>query len=72
MKKEVLKESFKASVDSLIKRVKKQKDMIMASYGPLVLNSKQVEKPVFEINPELDPEGAKFIRQIINIQQKLP
>ena len=40
MKKEVLKESFKASVDSLIKRVKKQKDMIMSSYGPLVLNSK--------------------------------
>ena len=39
----------------------------MSSYGPLVLNSKQVEKPVYEINPELDPEGAKFIKQIIQI-----
>ena len=40
MKKEVLQESFNASVDSLIKRVKKQKDIITSSYGPIVLNSK--------------------------------
>jgi len=65
MKKEVLKDSFKASVDSLIKRVRKQKDIITSSYGPIVLNSKRVEKPVFEINKELDPEGANFIKTIV-------
>jgi len=50
MKKEVLRDSFKASVDSLIKRVRKQKEIITSSYGPIVLNSKKVEKPTFEIN----------------------
>ena len=41
MKKDVLTNSFKASVDSLISRVKKQKDLITASYGPIILNSKK-------------------------------
>ena len=67
MKKEVLQESFNASVDSLIKRVKKQKDIITSSYGPIVLNSKKVEKPIYEINKELDPEGHQFIKQMIKI-----
>lgn len=57
MKKEVLTHSFKASVDSLIKRVQKQKEIITASYGPIILNSKKVEKPIFDINKELDPVG---------------
>lgn len=51
--------SFKASVDSLIKRVRKQKEIITSSYGPIVLSSKKVEKPIFDINPDLDPEGHK-------------
>ena len=72
MKQEVLKDSFKASVDSLIKRVKKQKEIITSSYGPIVLNSKKVEKPIFEINHELDPEGHNFMKQMIKIQDKLP
>jgi len=67
MKKEVLKDSFKASVDSLVKRVRKQKDIITSSYGPIVLNSKKIEKPIFEINKELDPDGHNFIKQIIKI-----
>ena len=65
MKQEVLKDSFKASVDSLIKRVRKQKEIITSSYGPIVLNSKRVEKPIFEINPELDPDGHKFMKTMI-------
>ena len=72
MKQEVLKDSFKASVDSLIKRVRKQKEIITSSYGPIVLNSKRVEKPIFEINPELDPDGHKFMKTMIQIQEKLP
>ena len=72
MKQEVLKDSFKASVDSLIKRVRKQKEIITSSYGPIVLNSKRVEKPIFEINPELDPDGHNFMKTMIKIQEKLP
>ena len=67
MKQEVLKDSFKASVDSLIKRVRKQKEIITSSYGPIVLNSKRVEKPIFEINPELDPDGHHFMKTMIKI-----
>lgn len=67
MKKEVLKDSFKASVDSLVKRVRKQKEIITSSYGPIVLNSKRVEKPIFEVNEELDPEGHTFMKTMIKI-----
>ena len=68
MKQEVLKDSFRASVDSLIKRVRKQKEIITSSYGPIVLNSKKVEKPIYEINKELDPDGHKFMKQMIKVQ----
>lgn len=68
MKKDVLTNSFKASVDSLIKRVLKQKDIITASYGPIILNSKKNEKPVFDINKELDPEGHERLYRLNKIQ----
>ena len=47
MKQEVLKDSFKVSVDSLVKRVRKQKDLITSSYGPIVLNAMKNQKPIF-------------------------
>ena len=56
MKQEVLSSSFKASVESLIRRIRKQKEIITSSYGPIVLQSKKREKPIFDINEELDPE----------------
>ena len=34
--------------------------------GPIVLDAKKAEKPTFEINPELDPDGANFMKQMIN------
>lgn len=68
MKKDVLTNSFKASVDSLIKRVLKQKEIITASYGPIILNSKKNEKPVFDINKELDPEGHERLYRLNKIQ----
>lgn len=72
MKEEVLRTSFRASVESLIKRIKKQKDIITSSYGPIVLNSKKIERPIFDINPELDPEGHKRMKELNNHQDKLP
>jgi hypothetical protein len=72
MKKEVLTTSFKASVDSLINRVKKQKELITASYGPIILNSKRNEKPIFDINKELDPVGHDKLRMLNKMQDLLP
>ena len=72
MKKEVLQTSFRASVDSLIKRIKKQKDIITSSYGPIVLNSKKIEKPIFDINPELDPEGHAIMKKLNAQQDEIP
>ena len=72
MKQEVLKDSFKVSVDSLVKRVRKQKDLITSSYGPIVLNAMKNQKPIFQINPDLDPEGHNFMKQILKIQEKMP
>lgn len=72
MKEEVLRTSFRASVESLIKRIKKQKDIITSSYGPIVLNSKKIERPIFDINKELDPEGHEIMHRLNKEQDKLP
>ena len=64
MKKEVLQTSFRASVESLIKRIKRQKDIITSNYGPVVLKAKKVERPIFDINPELDPEGHAVMKEL--------
>jgi len=71
MKRDVLKNSFKASVESLIKRVRKQKELITSSYGPVVLNSKKIEKPIFDINPDLDPEGHRIMHEMNDMQDKV-
>ena len=65
MKQEVLKNSFKNSVESLIRRIRKQKKIITGSYGPIVLNPKKEEKPIFDINEDLDPEGHKQMREMM-------
>ena len=64
MKKEVLTNNFNGSVHNLIQKVRDQKEIITSSYGPIVLNSKQNEEPIFDINPELDPEGHRFLRRV--------
>jgi hypothetical protein len=64
MKEEVLKNSFSSSVNTLISKVKDQKEIITNSYGPLVLNDKNNEPPIFDINQEMDPEGHKFLRRV--------
>jgi len=43
MKEEVLQNSFASSVNTLISKVKDQKEIITSSYGPLVLNHKENE-----------------------------
>jgi hypothetical protein len=50
MKSNVLMTNFKSSVNALINRVRQQKELITNSYGPIILNSKKNEKPIFDIN----------------------
>ena len=71
MKKDVLQNSFKASVDSLIRRVRRQKELITSSYGPVVLNSKKIERPIFDINPDLDLEGHQLMHEMNEMQDKV-
>jgi len=72
MKKDVLTSSFKSSVNSLIRRISKQKDIITSHYGPIVLSTKKDERPIFEISPDLDPTGHKFVKQLNEMQEKVP
>lgn len=72
MKKDVLQNSFKASVESLIRRIQKQKEIITSSYGPIVLNSKRIEKPIFDINKDLDPHGHRQMNEMNDMQDKVP
>jgi len=71
MKKEVLTTSFGASVQNLIKKIRKQKEIITSSYGPMVLNPKKVERPIFNINEEIDPQGSKWVESMNEDQDKI-
>ena len=68
MKAEVLNNNFHNSVDSLIKNIKKSRQIITSSYGPVVLNSKRHDKPIFSINPVLDPKGHKWVQHLNKTQ----
>jgi hypothetical protein len=50
MKEKVLRKNFKGTVDRLVAKIKMQRDMILQAYGPLVLNSKKEEQPIFSIH----------------------
>lgn len=50
VKKHVLGAEFKDSVDRLIEQIKRQKDIIIKSYGPLMLQNKKDEPPLYQIS----------------------
>jgi hypothetical protein len=72
VKKTVLGSEFKDSVDRLIDSIKRQKDIIIKSYGPLMLSHKRQEPPLYQISKELDPLGAKWLKDLNSAQEKLP
>jgi hypothetical protein len=49
VKEKVLRDNFSGTVERLIAKIRMQRDMILQSYGPLILNSKKDEPPVFNI-----------------------
>ena len=68
VKKQVLTEQLKGSVTNIIKQIKRQKDIVTQSYGPLILSEKKEEPALFSINKELDPEGAKWVSDLNKAQ----
>lgn len=64
VKTSVLKDEFTDSVKSLIDQIKRQKDIIIKSYGPLMLQPKREETGIYEIPRELDPAGHKWLKDL--------
>lgn len=50
MKETVLRKNFSGTVEKLIAKINIQRDMIQQAYGPLVLNNKEEEPPIFSIH----------------------
>lgn len=59
MKETVLRKNFKGTVDRLVTKIKMQRDMILQAYGPLVLNNKKEEPPIFRIHSK--DSNSKFL-----------
>jgi hypothetical protein len=49
MKEKMLRKNFQGTVERLIAKIKMQRDLLLQAYGPLVLNSKRDEPPIFNI-----------------------
>lgn len=49
-KERVLQSKFQEAIHKLIRKVRVQRDMLMQAYGPLVLQSKKDELPIFSIH----------------------
>ena len=72
IKQTVLKESFGDAIQRLIEQIKRQKDIIIKAYGPLMLTHKKEEPPLYQISKELDPVGYNWIKELNKAQTKIP
>ena len=72
VKQSVLKTEFKESVNRLIDQIKHQKEIVIKSYGPLMLHSKKQEPDLFTVNKNLDPVGYRWIKDLEAAQRKVP
>lgn len=72
VKKNTLKASFNENLHKLVKNIASQREIVSASYGSLTLQNKQMQKPIFEINPDIDAEGAAHMANLEKYQQKVP
>lgn len=68
----ILKANFNQNISKLVKNINFQRDTISQSYGPLVLQPKQAEKPIFVINPEIDADGHKKQKFLLKRQNEVP
>ena len=69
MKEKMLRKNFAGTVERLIAKIKEQRDLLLQAYGPLVLNSKQNEPPIFNIHNK--DRKDEFI-EMLHIREKVP
>ena len=69
---DVLKSNFNENISKLVKNIRSQRDTISGSYGPLTLANKKNERPIFEINKEIDPEGYFMQSKLFKKQNEIP
>jgi hypothetical protein len=69
IKDKILRKNFQGTVERLIKKIKQQRDMILQAYGPLVLNSKRGEAPIFNI---MNKERNSNFKDMLRLSSKVP
>ena len=52
--------------------MQRQKQIIIKSYGPMMLQHKSEEPGLYEIPRELDPKGHDWIKAVERAQAKVP
>ena len=68
----ILKSNFNENISKLVVNIETQRDIVSTGYGPLVLDSKKEEKPNFEINKEIDPDGFQKQKYLNKMQNEVP
>jgi hypothetical protein len=69
MKEKMLQKNFSGTVERLIAKIKMQRDLLLQSYGPLVLSSKKDEPPIFNI---LDKDKKDQFLDMLRARSKVP
>ncbi len=69
MKEKMLRKNFAGTVERLIAKIKQQRDLLLQAYGPLVLNSKKNEPPIFNIHNK--DRKDEFI-EMLHTREKVP
>ena len=68
----MLRKRFRNAIGSLIRSIDMQKDQILQSYGPLVLNRKKHDQPLFTIHPDINPDDARLFTTVHSLRTSLP
>ena len=69
MKEKMLRKNFQGTVERLITKIKMQRDLLLQSYGPLVLSSKADEPPIFNI---MDKDKKDQFIDMLQARSKVP
>ncbi len=69
MKEKMLRKNFAGTVERLIAKIKNQRDLLLQAYGPLVLNSKRNEPPIFSIHSK---DRKDEFMEMLHTRSKVP
>ena len=64
--------NFNEYITKLKRNIIQQRDFITEGYGPLTVRNKKRDRPIFEINKEIDPEGYLKYQKLAKEQNQIP